>query len=243
MQQHIYLLRHGKVAGNAALYGVTDVAVLPEVNNAICSALAEIKIKFDHIYSSPLQRCKKLAQLIYQEANIKNSPENSIENVNELTIVEDLKEMNFGMFDGVAFDDIYQDKTKWQLLENFWQAPSLHTLPQAESLTDFYQRIAAAWQSIFHTIERQQPLSAALDPETHTLIVCHGGVIRMILANILKENINESGWYQGYNIPYGSLTHLTLNNNKISVNSIAKPCGYFATELTQAHMIKDDENE
>ncbi|GHE91637.1 histidine phosphatase family protein [Thalassotalea profundi] len=234
MKQHIYLLRHGIVSGNAALYGDTDVPVLAEVNDAICTALKDTQITFDNIYSSPLQRCQKLADLI--------SRDESRPQLNNVFIVNDLKEMNFGVFDGIPFDDIYKDTTKWQLLEHFWQSPSKNTLPQAESLTKFYQRIATQWRRIFEAI-KQQKHSNSLDTETHTLIVCHGGVIRMILACLLKDNINESGWYQSYKVPYGSLTHLTISNVNVEVNKLARPIKEFISVPVKEQVLNGDEDE
>ncbi|PTP12375.1 alpha-ribazole phosphatase, partial [Vibrio sp. 10N.286.51.C3] len=38
--KNIYLLRHGKVEGKAALNGVSDVLVSPELQEQICQALA-----------------------------------------------------------------------------------------------------------------------------------------------------------------------------------------------------------
>lgn len=212
MAQHIYLLRHGKVAGEAALYGATDVEVLAETNQTIAHALIDRELSFDTIYSSPLQRCKTLAQLILSN--------NTNTNLDEVTIVEGFKEMTFGVFDGVAFDDIYQNETQWQLLESFWQAPSLHALPNAERIADFFQRVSKCWHKCLDDIITQES----------TLIVCHGGVIRMILASILKQNINQSGWYQRYDIPYGSLTHLTLANGEVSVCSIGHSLAEHLTE-------------
>lgn len=214
MAQHIYLLRHGKVAAKAALYGATDVEVLAETNQSIAQALIEQKLSFDTIYSSPLRRCKTLAQLILSTNTATNTK------ANEVTVIDDFKEMSFGVFDGVPFDDIYQNKAQWQLLENFWQSPSLHTLPQAELMADFYQRVVKRWQQGLRDITTQK----------NTLVVCHGGVIRMILASILKEDINQNGWYQSYDIPYGSLTQLILANGDISVGSIAQP---FTAPLTE----------
>ena len=86
--------------------------------------------------------------------------------------------------DGVidsADNDIYQNETQWQLLESFWQAPSLHALPNAERIADFFQRVSKCWHKCLDDIITQES----------TLIVCHGGVIRMILASILKQNITN----------------------------------------------------
>lgn len=217
MTHNIYLLRHGKVSGKAALYGVNDVDVLPEVNLAISHDLNSGKLAFEHVFSSPLKRCKSLAQCIYSL----NIQADSSELLNDVNLIDGLQEMNFGIFDGVDFDEIYQNKLQWQMLEKFWQAPSENTLPQAEPISAFYQRVEKAWRHICNKIQAQKIPDQAV--ENNSLIVCHGGVIRMILANILKENIHQVGWYQRYSIPYGSLTHLTLSQGQVFIKNIAVP--------------------
>ena len=212
--QHIYLLRHGKVAADAALYGATDVAVMPEVNQAIVNNIRQQKLIFNRIYSSPLQRCKTLAQGISRQCGErKNAPSSD-----EVIVKKDLQEMNFGEFDGVLFDHIYQDKAQWHLLEKFWQAPSQYPLPQAEPLLMFYQRVAKAWQCICQTLTNENI------PNSQHLVVCHGGVIRMILATLFNDDIEQAHWYKKYTIGYGSLTHITVEQGLATVVSIAQPC-------------------
>ena len=217
--QHFYLLRHGQVAADAALYGVTDVAVLPKIDAKIEKSITMQSLKFSGIYTSPLQRCKTLAQRLLKSHLIHDADKYN----NSITTVNALQEMNFGIFDGVLFDDIYRNSAQWQLLEQFWQSPNDYPLPKAEPLTEFYQRVSDAWQTICQR-HYQAELAAPVTESNNQLIVCHGGVIRMILAHIMNDNIQQKGWYQQHKIGYGSLTHITLTQGKASVISIAKPC-------------------
>ncbi|XQW85631.1 histidine phosphatase family protein [Thalassotalea piscium] len=231
MAHNIYLLRHGSVTGNAALYGSTDIDVLPEVNQTIMQGIRERQLVFSQVYSSPLQRCKKLAELI-----AKNCTTTAFDKIN---VTDDLKEMHFGFFDGVAFDDIYENKSQWQLLEKFWQSPTQYGLPEAESITDFYLRVERQWRDIFHKIDRH----SVMNEEANTLIVAHGGVIRMILASILDDDIHQPAWYEGYSIGYGSLTHLSIESNQVSVNWIGKPCSTSCLTKNKSHSLEATDNE
>ncbi|GLX79244.1 alpha-ribazole-5'-phosphate phosphatase [Thalassotalea insulae] len=199
----IYLLRHGEVSGPAALYGHTDVAVSAEVNAAICRLLAGHTFNISRIFCSPLQRCLRLAQLLTAHYHCALSEDSR------------LKEMNFGCYDGVAFDELYQEHKAWQALELFWQNPVQHPLPQAELLTGFSFRVIQAWQQIVQSLARE-----CVDSEY--LVVCHGGVIRMILAHLLNVDYRNPDWYTQLSIANGSLTTIDYQQSKCRVSSIAK---------------------
>ncbi|RYE51090.1 MAG: hypothetical protein EOP48_18730 [Sphingobacteriales bacterium] len=59
------LLRHGQVAGPAALYGHTNVALSEQGYNAMHASMKKIHAlqSIDTIVSSPLIRCAQLAEL------------------------------------------------------------------------------------------------------------------------------------------------------------------------------------
>ena len=67
--KNIYLLRHGKVEGKAALNGLSDVLVNPNLQQRICDALAQYDVAFDGVITSPLRRCSDLAKL-YAQAHV-----------------------------------------------------------------------------------------------------------------------------------------------------------------------------
>ncbi|EEZ00328.1 alpha-ribazole-5'-phosphate phosphatase [Vibrio sp. RC586] len=191
----IWLLRHGKTKGPAALNGVTDVAVDSEIQQAIADQL--MNLPFSRVISSPLRRCADLAQLIQ-----KVRP--------EITLNYDvnLRELDFGQFDGQSFTEL---ESEWPLLEAFWQDPAKHTLPQAEPLADAYQRVCQSWQAWLPQLE------------SDTLILCHAGTIRLILAEVLGVDWRNPNWYSRLTIPHQSLTQLNLYPGEspfVSVSSI-----------------------
>ena len=194
---NFYLLRHGKVEGEAALNGHTDRKVDPALQLKISQAIGDLNIPFDHIISSSLSRCADLTKLLAQ-----NHP------TTKVTIGNQLKEISFGALDGKAFTTI---KEQWPLLDAFWQNPTENTLPQAESLHSFQQRITSAWSDIIKT------------ENNNTLIICHGGVIRMILADVLQLDWKNPAWHSNLAISNASITHIQVSKadqNYISVKSI-----------------------
>jgi len=201
---NLYLLRHGKVAGEAALYGHTDVEVFRQTNQEIVDAFIEQNIPVNCLYSSPLKRCASLAQSISEQVSCK------------VELLSGLKEMNFGQYDGISFDDLYQDKEVWSQLERFWQNPVQHPLPQAELLTGFSYRVNGAWQSIIEKVN-------VSDANENVLVVCHGGVIRMILAHLLNVDFRNPLWYTQLAIANGSVTSIEINQKNTRIKGIAKP--------------------
>lgn len=214
---NIYLLRHGKVDGEAALYGHTDVPVAQATNEKINQDFAAFcqrkNITIDHMVTSPLIRCLSLAQLI-ASSRLLAAPK----------AIDAIKEMNFGQYDGVPFDALHQQPEHWQVLEKFWQDPVQQSLPEAELLTGFSYRVSHAWQQL---VEQARQL------EQNTLVVCHGGVIRMILAHVLNVDFRNPLWYTQLSIGNGSLTTIEVKENDTRVKHIAKPLDGFSTASEQ----------
>jgi len=191
IQTTLYLLRHGKVNGLPALYGHTDIDVTDEINSKIVSELNQLQKNLDsnnitQIVSSPLQRCFKVAE---QFAQMNSVPIEKADN---------FKEMYFGELDGISFDEIRDSEhseKNWHKLENFWKEPEQHPLPEAELLLHFYQRVAQAWEQL---LEKHQG--------KNILLVCHGGVIRMILSYILNLDHTNKALFSQLTIKNSSIT-------------------------------------
>lgn len=197
--KHIYLVRHGKVLGEAALNGLTDVLVDDSLQDQICASITALPVEFNAVATSPLRRCHDLA------ARVASSQLLPLESISEL------QEMNFGDVDGVPFDLL---SDQWESLESFWQDPANHQLTGAESLQSFHQRVIQGWSQL---------ISRTND---NTLLVTHGGVIRMILAHCLDIDWKKPTLYSSLAIGNASLTHIQItqtDNNYISVKVIGQP--------------------
>ncbi|WP_435249241.1 alpha-ribazole phosphatase family protein [Vibrio sp. nBUS_14] len=197
--KNIYLLRHGKVEGKAALNGLSDVLVNPNLQQQICDALAHHDVAFDGVITSPLRRCSDLAKLYTQCMSM------------PLSIAPDFQEMNFGEVDGVAFDEL---EDKWTMLDTFWQDPANHQLTGAESLQSFHNRVTQAWSQLLN------------DPSDNLLLVTHGGVIRLLLAHCLDIDWKNPSLYSKLSIENASITHIQVTQfaqSSISVKAIGLP--------------------
>ncbi|MEZ8341895.1 histidine phosphatase family protein [Vibrio cyclitrophicus] len=197
--KNIYLLRHGKVEGKAALNGFSDVLVQTEIQQRICESLIEQNLFLDCVVTSPLRRCSDIANLYAKRMAL------------PLSIEPEFQEMNFGEVDGVAFDEL---DDKWAKLETFWQDPANHQLSGAESLQNFHDRVTQGWSQLL------------TNESDNLLLVTHGGVIRMILAHCLDIDWKNPSLYSKLSIENASITHIQITQfaqSFVSVKSIGLP--------------------
>ena len=182
--QTIDLLRHGQVEGPPALYGRSDVLASAHGLQQMCRQMQRWPAP-DAIISSPLLRCQTFAR--------------EFARANQLTVQlqDDFQECHFGQWDGVPFQ---QFDTEWAQLEAFWKAPDTFCPPGGESLHQFHSRVAQGWHEMLNCNEA-----------VHTVIVCHGGVIRQILAMVLGLDWRSPALYSQLKIGYASLTRLSIS--------------------------------
>lgn len=133
----VTLIRHTSVAVESGIcYGWTDVEVAPSfVDEAANVALSLAGSHFDAVFSSPLLRCRKLADFC-------GFPQPIID--------ERLKELNFGRWEMQKWEDITDPSLQ------LWYKDWIH-LPAggAESYTSQCLRVAHFLDSL-HTLSHQE---------------------------------------------------------------------------------------
>lgn len=187
----ITLIRHGKVDGPAALYGHTDIASSIEGLHELHTNINQLHQlhPVSHILCSPLVRCAKPAQAF------------SIAQQLPLEVIEGLKEMHFGYWDGIPFDQFGDEH--WLTLNQFWETPASAHAPDGESLQGFAGRVISSWQKIQGNINAK-----------HQLVVCHGGVIRIIIAHLLNLDWRNASLFRQLNIDYASHTRIEIASHQ-----------------------------
>jgi alpha-ribazole phosphatase len=192
---NFYLVRHGSTSGPAALNGHTDahVTLAEQIDIAEC-VIAQLDFK--RIITSPLSRCYELAQQV-SKINKMHQP---------VDIEPRLMEIDFGDYDGVPFDDIPEQD--WNTLDLFWKNPWRYPLPNAETMTQFSQRVVEVWQEILRS------------SQSDTLIVTHGGVIRVILAHLLGVELLTSQWFTVLQIANRSCCHIQVTGGLVQYGVI-----------------------
>lgn len=153
----LYLIRHPKPDVAAGVcYGVSDVGLL-EDPAAAAQRLTPLLPPTFLLVSSPLSRCKRLAQALSPKAAF--DPR--------------LAEMDFGDWEMQAFDDIPLEAI------DAWAAdPFGFTPPGGESVHTMAARAQAALAEILEQAEA--------GGHQAVVIVAHGGPLRAIAAELLK---------------------------------------------------------
>ena len=159
------LLRHGEPAGGQRFRGVLNDPLSPQGWAQMRAAVAQYQA-WEAIISSPLTRCAAFAQELAARLE------------RPLEIVADFQELNFGEWEGRTAAEVYANDP--QALARFWQDPVAWPIPQAEPVEQFAQRIAKAWETLLTRYSGQ-----------HVLLVAHGGVIRMVLRQLLELPIQN----------------------------------------------------
>ena len=122
---HVYFVRHTSVVldGNETCYGDMDIDVRPTFEEEASVARAALEgLSFDGVFSSPLQRARKLAEFCgYGFA----------------TLDDRLKEMNFGHWEGQPWAEIIKDEPVDQFFARYIEGVP----PGGESLMMQYARV------------------------------------------------------------------------------------------------------
>lgn len=180
---HIDLLRHGACEGGEIFRGSTDVALSELGWQQMRDKVATMGDGgWDNIVSSPLQRCQRFAEMLAAE---RKTP---------LAVREDLREMHFGDWEGLAHDVARQRfPQEWA---DFWESPAEASPPNGEAMPDFCQRITSGLDTIAEQYKGQS-----------VLLVVHGAVIRVMICHWLGMPM---GAMTRLNVPYAGLTRFTV---------------------------------
>jgi len=180
----IDLLRHGAVdaAHWAFRGGGTDVALSKDGWRQMEQVADQLPwSSIDAVACSPMQRCLKPAQQF------------SHQHQTALTQLAAMRELNFGAWEGKSWQQLaeqYQTQ-----LDRFWRDPQGFTPPEGEPFDLFVTRVGQAWKQWTEGVSG------------HRLLVAHGGVIRVILAQLLQMPM-AALW--SLDLPYASWSRVSM---------------------------------
>lgn len=139
-------------------------------------------IRYQRIISSPLRRCSEFAA------------ELATRHALPLIIDEQLSELDFGLWEGCAVDDLLQQPGTASALQRFWDDPWTHAPPQGETLAAFESRVLAAWNKL-----------SSDNAVTDSLMITHAGVIRLLIC--AQRNLPRSALLT-LDVPHAALQPL-----------------------------------
>jgi alpha-ribazole phosphatase/probable phosphoglycerate mutase len=176
----IDLLRHGDVESGTRLLGQSDLPLSELGWTQLRAVVDGTTPPWEHIISSPLQRCANFAVELADRHGL------------PLVYEKRLMEINFGTWNGRLFSDLYAQEGV--AMRRFWDNPAALAVPGGESYPAFETRVATAWNEILETYRGR-----------HCLMLTHGGVIRAILRQVLKFPVERMFQIE---VPYACLTRL-----------------------------------
>ena len=149
----LYLLRHGLTEYNAKHYyqGKQDLP-LSEAGRA---RLVRADFDMDVVYVTPLMRTAQTAEILFPTAR--------------LEVVEGLKEMDFGIFEGRSDAEMAGEPVYEAWIKSEWQLPC----PEGEAWADFADRSCAAVDRLIR--------DAHARGAEKLVIVAHGGTQMAVL--------------------------------------------------------------
>lgn len=179
----IDLLRHGATEGGSIYRGTTDSALSAEGVVQMKQTVKGFSLAsaWQKVFSSPLQRCGGFAQSYATAGNV------------PLVLDKNLIEIDFGDWEGRDVSAVWRDFP--QQAEAFWRNPEDNPPPGGETIAELQSRISGFLDRVI------------AGEEDNLLVVSHGGVIRGILATVLK--LPPSSW-STLQLDHASLSRIQL---------------------------------
>lgn len=183
------LVRHGEPAGGPMFRGSQDDPLSDTGWQQMRSAIGPDE-EWDLVLSSPLLRCQEFARDLAAQRKL------------PLEIEDRFREINFGAWEGRTAAQIMEQTP--DALRQFWSNPLECPPPGGEALADFRARISEAWNH-WH----QQAAGKRV------LLVCHGGVIGMLLAEVMSIPLERS--FAAVKVPYACRSRIRVDDSKHGV--------------------------
>ena len=162
----LYLLRHGITEYNAKHYyqGSRDIPLSEEGR----AQLGRADFDVDVVYVTPLMRTGQTAEILFPTAR--------------QVVVEELREMNFGIFEGRSDAEMAGEPVYEAWIRSEWQMPC----PEGESWADFADRSCTAIDRLIR--------QAHADGAEKLVIVAHGGTQMAVLRRHARPERKLVEW-------------------------------------------------
>lgn len=191
----LFLLRHGEVESryHRVFGGRIDMELSPDGHQQ-ARLLADYlrTTSMDAIYVSPMKRAQQTLAPI--TAHCRSVPK----------ILPGLREVDFGDWTGLGWQQVREQfqTNPFEWLNKLEQA----AIPNAEPVQQFRDRVEPCLQQILHDHTGQT-----------VAVVCHGGVIRMMLSILLALPLTKTA---AFDIDYASLTEVHLHSHKTEIQRL-----------------------
>lgn len=178
----IYLIRHTTpLVEHGVCYGWADLDVTETFGSEVEIIKEHLPNSIHTIYSSPLQRCKKLAEELYPNANI--------------SYQSNFKEINCGKWELQKWDDIPKHEI------DPWMNDFVNVqIPHGESYVDLYGRVIENFKDIVTKkqnaviIAHGGVIRSILSHITNTALIDSFKVFALHYGCVVKIKVNENNF-------------------------------------------------
>jgi len=162
MARKLLLLRHGEVDEKyrGRYVGRTNLPLGERGHRQVGAIKTYLQSRrFDHCLCSPLLRCRQTAGTVLESSDI------------SMEIDDDLREIDFGRWEGMSFDDI--SKAFPHQVKHWMDFDPDFAFPEGECIGDFMVRMRCVAKRLN-------------EDSADTILMCtHGGVIRSLICHYL----------------------------------------------------------
>lgn len=153
------IIRHGRTEANAdgRYIGITDIPLSEEGKQELREKYEDNDYpRVQKVYSSPLIRCTQTAEIMFPDRH--------------LSTIFNLREMNFGDFEGKYVKDLVEDP----VFADWLKGKKGVVPPNGESMQQMIERTYAALQEILADMMKEGL--------THCAVVTHAGIMMNMLS-------------------------------------------------------------
>ena len=164
----VTFIRHGMTYGNTLhqYIGATDQPLCDEGIKELEKIFSEkLWAESSHVYVSPMKRARETAAILFPNA--------------KQTVVENMREMNFGVFEERSYIDMEHDEQYQEWVDGNCEGP----VPEGELKADFTARCRKAFLEVIEHADED------------LVFVVHGGTIMAVLSCF---GVPERGYYDWY---------------------------------------------
>ena len=198
----LFLIRHAESKDNiqGRFSGLRNVELTDKGVEQAEKLSLRLKYKtMDTVYCSDLKRAKQTAEIVFAKKGI------------EIKTNSKFRELDLGAWEGHTYEEV---KAKFGYGDEFnpWMGNvgSKIIIPQGEKIKSFNNKVMNELSIILEQYR-------AKEEDKNIAIVCHGVVIRAILSNALKMDLNNM-WYIEQDST--ALNIISYVNNAIIINLI-----------------------
>jgi probable phosphoglycerate mutase len=196
MTTRVILVRHGESSYNVErrVQGHCDLSTLTDTGETMASQVASAlkDLKFDAIYTSPLQRAKRTAEIIGQ--GLTNPP--------ALQTTEDLREINLPLWEGLLFTEVeskFPDEYQAWKDEPHRLRMTLSDGTEFFPVADIFEQARRFWRTVIAQHAGQT-----------ILIVAHSGINRALIKTAIGL---EPEAYQRFHISNCGISVLNFSGD------------------------------